>query len=439
MSRVDAVLGLNTQPFQQGLAQARGSLQSFSSGAQSGIKSWAAGLSFVGLAAGVKSLIAEFDRLGDLAQRFDLSGEDLQRIGYAAKQSGTDIEQVAKAMGLANRTAQEAARGNKQYAESYERLGISAKSFAAADQIKQLMMLADAYNEATDKNAALADVQKILGRSSGELVPLLSQGSEAIRQMGEAAVVVSNETLELIRMTDDLAQSMGGNLKAQLGQMVGQVAGGLMGLWEMIKETGAAFKDLFRGDFESAMKRNLGDAFTRPLWEAAEKTIDAIQHRKRGVLAALEEETTEVEKQMKRQEEAFKSFYDARAKDIPAEKYYLEKNQEAREAAARKAAQGPAKRERSVFENWVIERGRREQDELRNSLSDRIGNIDSAISRVSGTDSLQSIGLGLAGVNYGRNPVVSGLEKTRTALVAKLEEVVEAIEENEYVLREDEF
>jgi hypothetical protein len=440
MSRVDAVLGLNTAPFRKGLDEAQGSLRSFSAGAKRGISSWAAGLSLVGVAAAVRRISEEFDRIGKLSQRFGVSAEDLQRIGHVAKLSGADIEVVARAMQLGNKAAQEAAQGAEMYADAFGRLRIDAREFAGMGQVEQLMALADAYAEAADKNAALADMQRVLGRSAGELIPMLAEGSDAIRKLGEAAGVVSAEMVEQIQVQNDMWESLVQKVKTFGAVLIASVGGALLGLWEVIKRSGEGWAALFTGDFKTAFATfgDWGDAFMKPFDAAAEAS-----DRARGrIVSDFEDQADAAEDSAKRQEDAFKSFYQAREKDIAKVKEQERAAAEFRMESLQMmedAEWDAMKRAEAAADAAAAARRDRQQAAEQSRLGSAASALESMLGRVTASDSLQSVGLGFRGVNYGANPMVDKMERMRADVVSKLEQLNRTLEEKDFGLEEDVF
>lgn len=111
----------------------------------------------------------------DLAIATGTSVEALARYQLAAKQSGTDIETVAKAMGkLSVFMAQ-----NSEEAAS---LGITAR-----DPAKALAQLADVLAKVEDPAQRNALAMKVLGRSYTDVMPLLAQGGDELRKQADAA------------------------------------------------------------------------------------------------------------------------------------------------------------------------------------------------------------------------------------------------------------
>lgn len=436
MSRVDATLGLNTRPFQQGLEQAKGSLDSFSRGAAAGMKSWAAGLSLVGIGASARAIVQEFARLDDLAQRFGLSAETMQRLGYAAKLAGADIEVVARALVIANKNAQSAAGGCEAMAGAFQRLGINAAEFAGLDQEGQLAGLADAFAEAADKNAALADAQRIMGRGAAELVPLLAQGADGIRKLGQEAMIASEETVKMVAGLDDQLDVATMKAKALGASLVAYVGGAIMGLWESVKRFGEGWAALFMGDWEH-VKRTIPEAF-----EAFGKPFDSAQKSSDRATDAIvddfDEQAGAAEASAKRQEDAFKSFYDQRQKDVEAVKRQEAEANEFRWKSLREqedAEWAGMKRQERQKEEMEDRRKQRE----RSAAEKQVSNLETFLGRLTSSDTLQSVGLGFRGVNYAEDRTVRAIDDMRNAIVGRLDRLTDAVESNEFTLYEDEF
>lgn len=134
-----------------------------------------------GLATLAKQGIDAADALNDMSQRTQVSVKDLASLQLGAEQSGTSLEAVGKAIAKLNLSASQAAT-DKSMAESLRNLGIT-----STDARERLFQLADAYAESGGQGRALADIQKVLGKSYAELLPLLSQGGDELRRSAAAS------------------------------------------------------------------------------------------------------------------------------------------------------------------------------------------------------------------------------------------------------------
>ncbi|MBD3812719.1 MAG: phage tail tape measure protein [Betaproteobacteria bacterium] len=136
-----------------------------------------AGIGVGGLAAIAKSGIDAADSLNDMSQRLGVSVKDLASFRLAADQSGTSLDSVGAGIARLSRSIGEAEGGNKQLAQALQSLGITAR-----DPKEALFQLADAVQKIEDPSKRAALLSQVLGKSYGELLPLLSQGSDALRE-----------------------------------------------------------------------------------------------------------------------------------------------------------------------------------------------------------------------------------------------------------------
>ncbi len=143
----------------------------------------------VGLAAMVKSSIDSMDHLVDLREQLGLSTETLSELGYAAKLSGSDLDELVKGLNVLAKNAATAARGSGAAADAFSAIGVSVKnadgSLKSTDQL--LSDVADAFSKYEDGAGKAAVAQEIFGKSGVSLIPFLNQGSAGIKELREEA------------------------------------------------------------------------------------------------------------------------------------------------------------------------------------------------------------------------------------------------------------
>ena len=156
-----------------------------------------ASVAVAGLAAGfgamVMSSINAADHINDLSLQLGVSTERLSVLKMYAEQSGTTIEMLASKMA---RFGAKVASGDK----TLKAYGVTANS---ADEA--LFQLADKVAATTDPMMRLRIATDAFGKSGQEMLPLLVQGGAALREMGDAAPIVSTE---MARMADDFNDRM---------------------------------------------------------------------------------------------------------------------------------------------------------------------------------------------------------------------------------------
>lgn len=144
-----------------------------------------------------KNTIDAADAMYDMGQRTGIAVERLSAWRLVAEQSGTDLNDFSGALAKASKYM-------VVHGDNLKKLGIDGKT---AEQV--MIQLADviAALPADDpRRAALA--MEVLGKSAANLLPLLSQGGEAIKKMVDEGQKLPGITTEMARNADALGDNM---------------------------------------------------------------------------------------------------------------------------------------------------------------------------------------------------------------------------------------
>jgi len=136
-----------------------------------------------------KDTIDLADNMNDLSRRTGLAVEQIGAWRLATEQSGTSIEALTGALG----------KGSKylvEHGEDLKKIGINAKT--SEELILKLSGVISKIPSDDPRRTALA--MQVLGKSAGELIPLLSEGEGELRKM-------LNRGKELNPVTADLAKN----------------------------------------------------------------------------------------------------------------------------------------------------------------------------------------------------------------------------------------
>lgn len=156
-----------------------------------------ASVAVAGLAVGFGAMVAKSidmaDSMNDLSLRLGISTERLSVLSLYAEQSGTDIDALASAMG---KLGVKVASGDKDL-KSY---GVTA---GTADEA--LFQLADKIAATQDPMMRLKIATDAFGKSGQQMLPMLVQGGDALREMGANAPIVSTE---MAKMADEFNDKM---------------------------------------------------------------------------------------------------------------------------------------------------------------------------------------------------------------------------------------
>jgi hypothetical protein len=289
-SRVETVITADASQFKRELAQAttvatqsaariKSTYERVGLSLRGAIAGALAGLTVGAFAGLVKGSIDAADKLQDLSQRTGLAVETLGGLGLSARQSGTDLDQVAKGAGRLASQLAEAAGGSVQAAETLRRAGVSLQAIKTADVGRALADMADKFELSRDGALKAAAANTVFGNRLGaSMIPLLNEGGEALRRNIEYFKRYSgvsdettrradefNDTLEKVKL---LSGAFANNLAAVLLPSLQRLAD----LWVENKEKGDGFKDTADrlGGFLRALAKmaaltalsfeNLGDA-----------------------------------------------------------------------------------------------------------------------------------------------------------------------------------
>ncbi len=128
--------------------------------------------------------LAQGDAYAKMAQKVGVSVESLSSLALAADLSDVSIEQLGDGLRFLNRNVTEAQDANSEAGKAFRALGVDATDASgklrATDAI--LLEVADAFAGAEDNAAKTAIAMAIFGRSGADLIPLLNQGSDAIKE-----------------------------------------------------------------------------------------------------------------------------------------------------------------------------------------------------------------------------------------------------------------
>lgn len=225
MSRVDVTLGGKNAGFKKMLNDTRSESRKFGKGMMSAMNLGNAfsaanlGAMLIGnIKRLVSSIMEEFDRIAKISFRIDMDPSKLQRYGVVADLAGASLEKVNVSMSKMFKNGAKADAGLQSYANEFKNLGIDIKKFMALNTEEQFLSIADAYSKTTDKAVAYNAVSVIMGRAAMDLIPLLSQGSEGIRNMVDDMSSLGEEGFASIEEANDALTMLNNEFKIGAAQ-----------------------------------------------------------------------------------------------------------------------------------------------------------------------------------------------------------------------------
>lgn len=129
------------------------------------------------------------DRLDEISAKTGISTEELSKLGYAAKLTGTDLEDLNGAFDKLAKNAVKALDPSSKQAEIFAALGVevqdaNGKLKTTDDLIKDV---ATAFKQLNDDTLEAAAAQELFGKSGAGLLEFLNLGADGLDQMGKKA------------------------------------------------------------------------------------------------------------------------------------------------------------------------------------------------------------------------------------------------------------
>jgi hypothetical protein len=244
-------LGRELQSLRREATESRKSTQALSDSFLGVVKTAKQLVGALGIATSVKALTDGFlatanamDDLADSAQKVGVAAEDLQKLRYAAKFSGIGAQELDTALAKLNKTLVEGRNANSELSKTLKQMGVD----ASGSTIDAVAKIADEFAELPDGATKTARAMELFGRTGADLIPLLNQGGDAIRAMGDelerTGGLLSTETLQAASAFSDNMDK----LTTTVGAVKSSIVAGML----------PAFRDITAALTESA---KAGDDF----------------------------------------------------------------------------------------------------------------------------------------------------------------------------------
>jgi hypothetical protein len=170
------------------------------------------GAAFMGVRAAAQAFnaaIAMGGQLNDLSARTGESAGNLAILQRAFQNAGAGADAVGSTINRLQRAIIEAGEGGKQQAEAFAKLGLSFNDIRNLSPTEQLQAVAQALQGVSNDSDRSAIAMQLLGRSGGELLPLLrAMGTEldvARGQLGSLPGVIDRTNAHLDAIGDNFA------------------------------------------------------------------------------------------------------------------------------------------------------------------------------------------------------------------------------------------
>lgn len=124
--------------------------------------------------------------LNNLAQQLGMTTTEVSAWQAVTSAAGINVGQMTTAQEQLARNLAQARSGVRAQSEAFQALGIDVQQNITQSEL--MLQVADRFSQMADGPEKTALAMRVLGRSGADLIPVLNQGSEALRNQMDAAV-----------------------------------------------------------------------------------------------------------------------------------------------------------------------------------------------------------------------------------------------------------
>ncbi len=260
-------INANTSSFQKGLKSAAGNTEqlrkSFNVGVRAAAK-YTAALGATGAAitaALVRSGLQAVDEQAKLARSLGASTAAVQGLTRAADRAGVSKGALTSSLAAMNRRLGEAEQGTGGAARALQRLNLDARNLSSMDIDERMATLSDAMRQAGMSSQEMAYNLRELGIRNQEMVNLMQEGGESIRDSRRAVegfgVAVSDVDAAKIEAANDAMGEIRNVIQGVSNQMAIQFAPILEAISQKMTDLAAD-----SGGFANQISKGMSHAIT---------------------------------------------------------------------------------------------------------------------------------------------------------------------------------
>ena len=203
-------------------------------------------LSVAGLVGFGKALLDDADALVKLSDKTGIAIEPLQRLKYAAEQSGNTFEQITSAVSMMQKRL---SGGDDSALGALKQLGISFADFRAMTPDQQFTAVATEVAKIQDPMERVRVATDLFGKSGAEVLPTLIAD---VKKLGDEAPKMSEKATRAFETLGDAISGMWSKAKIAVGEGLAAMGDGYSRLAGIVSNLGptGTFKGLTDAMFD---------------------------------------------------------------------------------------------------------------------------------------------------------------------------------------------
>lgn len=196
-----AVLDLVTSKFDAGLKRSESAAKGFVRNVSGEFKSLVAGAFTIGaVSAFTKSVIGAADRIGDMAEQFSLTTDEVQKLEILAGKTGVKFEQMAGALLKLSEMRQKAGEGDKQSQMNFAKFGVSLGDINNQQKtnLDLLVQVSEGYDRTSKSASDQAELLDLVGVKGAKVAAVI----KGINDLG-GIKLISKEDIDALGQAED--------------------------------------------------------------------------------------------------------------------------------------------------------------------------------------------------------------------------------------------
>lgn len=151
-------------------------------------------------AKGVASIVTEAAEYADKIQKASaytgISTDAIQRLADAAKMGGIDLNQLAQGLAALSSNAMKAVDGSKEMQGAFTRLGLTTRELRSLSPDALFLKVLEGLEKIPAGSRRTQVAMQALGDKAKDVLPLLAEGSQAIKEMMAETVPLTKEQIQ---------------------------------------------------------------------------------------------------------------------------------------------------------------------------------------------------------------------------------------------------
>ena len=157
----------------------------------------AMGAAITGVLAGaVKHFASVGDHLNKMSLRTGIAAGSLAELGFAAEQSGTDLDVVEKAIRRQQKNIRDLERGLSTAVDAFDALGLSLDNLKGKSPEDQFELITERLGALEDPTMKAAIAQEVFGRAGTALIPMLGNLKALKAEARELGIIPTEEEVQ---------------------------------------------------------------------------------------------------------------------------------------------------------------------------------------------------------------------------------------------------